>query len=287
MGLHVPGLLDALARQGFGKEAQEAVSKALAQTAIPGLDPFHDVDEILLGSAGEGQNPPSLVVIKGRFKAEAFSSAGARDRNALMMGSPGSQQMMAFVNANTVLAGDPALVRAALARDAEGASIEPALAARAAALRARYDLWATGAVPPGAKLPAGAGQLESIDSFDIGVALAHGLECSADLHVRSPQEMEKLKSSLQFLEAALKMQTAGTGEGRFNLRTENGSIQVSLSIPQEALKKAIAAQRATLASSAAGLLAAAAPPQPAPPPKTEVVSDAAGDAVIVTLPRRR
>ena len=294
IGLRVRGLLDAVAAQGFGKEAQETVSKALAQNAIPGLDPFHDVDEILLGSSGEGENPPSLVVMKGRFKAETFSFAGARDGNALIVGSPGSQQMMAFVDANTVLAGDPALVRAALSRGAEGAAslepaLEPALAARVAALRTRYDLWATGTVPPGAKMPNGAEQLESIDSFDIGVALAHGLECSADLHTRSPQDMEKLRSSLQFVETALKMQTAGPGEGRFDLRTENGAIHVSLSIPEEALKKAIAAQRAALASAAAGrLAAAAAPPKPPPPPpKTEVFSDAAGDAVVVTLPRRR
>jgi hypothetical protein len=285
MGLRVPGLLAALAQQDFAKQTQETVSTALAQTAIPGLDPFHDVDEILLGSTGEGANPPSLVIVKGRFKAEAFSSAGARDGNTLMVGGPASRQAVAFVDANTLLAGDPALVRAALARGPDSASIEPALAARAAGLRARYDIWAAGDLPAGAKMPAGAGQLESIDSFDIGVALAHGLECSADLHVRSPQDMEKLNASLQLLEAALKMQTAGPGEGRFNLHTENSSIHVSVSIPEEALKKAIAAQRAALASAAAGRPAAA-PPKPEPP-HTTVVKDSAGNTVIVTLPGKR
>jgi len=65
IGLRVRGLLDAVAAQGFGKEAQETVSKALAQNAIPGLDPFHDVDEILLGSSGIAEvNDKSDAILK-------------------------------------------------------------------------------------------------------------------------------------------------------------------------------------------------------------------------------
>ena len=74
IGLRVRSLVDALAAQGIGKEAQEKVSGFLAQTPLAGFDPFHDVDEILLASTGEGQNPPSLVVMTGRFNAPAFSS---------------------------------------------------------------------------------------------------------------------------------------------------------------------------------------------------------------------
>jgi hypothetical protein len=50
IGLRVRSLVDALAAQGFAKEAQEKASGLLAQTPLAGLDPFHDVDEIVLDS---------------------------------------------------------------------------------------------------------------------------------------------------------------------------------------------------------------------------------------------
>ena len=290
IGLRVRSLVDALAAQGIGKEAQASVSGFLAQTPLAGFDPFHDLDEILLGSTGEGQNPPSLVVMTGRFDAAAFSSRGKRYRDALIMeGQPGVKQVTAFVDANTMLAGDLPMVRAALDRGAKGAPLDPALAERVAALRARYDVWGAGDPSPGAELPAaGADPLQSVDRFEFGVALAHGLECVADLHVRSPKDIEKLSSSLQFLDAMLKAQPAGGSEGRFDLRTENGTIHVSLSIPEEALKKAVAAQRASLGSAVAARLAAGAtPPKPPTPAKTEIVQDAAGNTVSVTLPGKR
>jgi hypothetical protein len=286
----VRGLVDALAAQGVDKEAREKLSGFLAQTPLAGFDPFHDVDEILFASTGEGQNPPSLVVMTGRFDAVAFSSGGKRYRDALILESPpGSKQVTALVGVNTMLAGDLPLVRAAIDRGDKGAALDPDLAARAAELRARYDIWGAGNPPPGAKLPApGAELLQSIDRFAFGMTLAHGLECVADIHVRSPKDAEKLSASLQFLEAMLKAQPAGGNEGRFDLRTENGTIHVSLSIPEEALKKAVAAQRASLAWAAPARPAASATaPKPGPPGKTEIVRDTAGNTVTVTLPGRQ
>jgi hypothetical protein len=290
IGLRVRSLVDAMAAQGVAKEAQQKVSGLLAQTPLAGFDPFHDVDEILLASTAQGPNPPSLKVMTGRFNAAVFSSGGKHYRDALIQeGPPGSKQAMALAGANTMLAGDPVQVRAALDRGGQGAPIDPDLAARAAALRARYDIWGAGNPLPGVKLAAaGAEPLESIDRFGFGVSLAHGLESIADLHVRSPRDLEKLSSSLQLLETMLKAQPAGGNEARFDLHIEDGAIHVSLSIPEEALKKAVAAQRASLASVVAARLAAGATAaKPAPPRKTEIVQDAAGNTLTVTLPGKK
>jgi hypothetical protein len=290
IGLRVRALIDAMAGQGVGQEAQGMISALLAQAPVKGFDPFHDVDEILFASTGEGQNAPSLVVMTGRFDAAALASGGKRYRNALILESrPGAKQATALADANTMLAGDLPLVRAALDRGGKGASIDPDLAARVGALRGRYDIWGAGSLPPGAKLPVSGGeQLQSIDRFGFGVTLAHGLECVADLHVRSPKDMEKLTASLQLLEAMVKAQPAGGSESRFDLRTENGAIHVALSIPEEALKRAIAAQRASPASAApAPPAAAVAAATPRPPGRTEIVRNATGDAVTVTLPGKR
>ena len=296
IGLRVRSLVDAMAAQGVAKEAQEKVSGLLAQTPLAGFDPFHDVDEILLASTAEGSNPPSLVVMTGRFNAAAFSSGGKHYRDALILeGPPGSKQAMALAGADTMLAGDPVLVRAALDRGGQGAPIDPDLAARVAALRARYDIWGAGNPLPGVKLPAnGAEPLESIDQFGFGVSLAHGMELIADLHVRSPRDLEKLSSSLELLEAMLKAQPAGGSDARFDVHNENGAIHASLSIPEEALKKAVAAQRASLAAGVAARMAAGATAPPTPPPtpppptrKAEIVQDASGNTLTVTLPGKK
>lgn len=286
-GLRVRSLIDALAAQGIGKEAQGTLSGLLAQTPLVGFDPFHDVDEILLASTGEGQNPSTLMVMTGRFNAAAFSSEGTRFGNAFIVESgQGAKQVTALVDANTVLMGDPLMVLAALDRGDKGGSTDPGLAAQAAEFHARYDIWGVGNPPPGVKLPAaGAEPLQSVDRFAFGMTLAHGLELTADLHVRSPKDIEKLSASLQFIETMLKAQTAGANEGRLDLRTENATIHVSLSIPEEALKKAVAAQRASLASARPGAPAPA--PKPAPPAKTEIVQDSSGATVTVKLPGRR
>jgi len=286
-GLRVRSLIEALAAQGIGKEAQRTVSGLLAQTPLAGFDPFHDVDEIVLASTGAGQNPPTLVVMAGRFDAAAFSSGGRRYRDALILeGQPGAKQVTALVDAHTMLMGDPLMVLAALDRGDKVGSIDPGLAAQAAEFRARYDIWGVGNPPPGVKLPAaGAEPLQSVDRFAFGMTLAHGLELTADLHVRSAKDLEKLSASLQFLEAMLKAQPAGADEGRLDLRTENATIHVSLSIPEEALKKAVAAQRASFASARPPTPVPA--PKPAPPAKTETVQDSSGNTVTVRLPGRR
>ena len=240
------------------------------------------MDEILLASTAQGQNPPALVVMTGRFNAAAFSSGAGHYRNALILeGPPGAKQAMALADSGTMLAGDPALVRAALDRGGRGAPIDPDLAARVAVLRARFDIWGAGNPLPGVKLPAaGAEPLESIDRFGFGVSLAHGLELIADLHVRSPRDLEKLNSSLRLLETMLKAQPAGGSEARFDLHTEDRAIHAALSISEEALKKAIVAQRASLAS-------VVATPKLAPPRKTEIVQDASGNTLTVTLPGKQ
>jgi len=285
IGLRVRSLANALTAQGIDKEAQAGVSGLLAQTPLSGLDLFHDIDEILVASTGEAQNSPMLVVMTGRFDAAAFS-AGKRYRGALILENKGpSRGATALVDANTMLEGDLPLVEAALDNAGKGTRIDQALAARAGQLRARYDIWGAGAPPAGAKLPAGAEPLDSIDRFAFGMSFSHGLECVADLHARSAKDLAKLNSSLQLLEAMLKAQPADASQGRFDLRTENGGIHLSLSVPEEAFKKAVAAQRASLASALAARLAAPTQPlRPKPPGKTEVVTDAAGNTLFVRLP---
>jgi hypothetical protein len=160
-------------------------------------------------------------------------------------------------------------------------------------------------------LPSGSpDQLSGIDRFEFGANLAHGLDCFADLHARTPQELEKLASSFRLLDAVMKAQPADKSQGSFDLRIEKSSLHASLAVPEEALKKALAQQSSALTAMMAAQMGAgagawkstaapAAPPTaPAAPAakttvihgtlpptaKPEITRNAAGDVVSVKLP---
>ena len=302
-GVRMRSLMDAFAAKGFSKEAQEAFTKSVAQSPLGGIDVFHDLDEFWFATAGVDQNPPFLAVMTGRFNESGFSSGGSRYRGGwILANKQNPQQALAWVDAGTVLAGDLPLVRAALDRGAAAAHIDPALAARAAALRGKYDIWGAGNPVPGPKLAGAAEPLSSVDRFDFGMAFTHGLECEAELHVRSPQDLEKLTSSLRMLEMLMSAQPANRNAGHLDLRTQNGGVHVAISIPEEELMKAVDAQRtaitAALASQLGGIKqaapvvthgatpASAAPtsPRPVPTGQVEVITNARGETVSVKLP---
>ena len=256
IGIRVRGLVDALASTGMGKDAQEAFTKNVSQPALGGIDVFRDLDEVWFATTGVGHNPPFLAVMTGRFSEGAFSPGGKRYRNAWIVESSGKgQEVVAWVDAGTALAGDLTLVKAALDRSGAAAPVDPAMASRAAALRGKYDIWGIGNPVAGAKTAGAEDPLSTLDRFDFGIAFAHGLELVADLHVRSSQDLEKLSATLKMLELALSAQPANANGAHFDLRTGNGGIHIAVSIPEEELKKVIAAQRAAITSAVASQLA--------------------------------
>jgi hypothetical protein len=304
IGLRARSLFNSLEAQGAVKDARASLAGLTANTPFAGFDPTQDLDEILIATTAQGQNAPSLVLMTGRFKLSELAATGQKYRNAVVIGNrQGSGQIQAFIGSDTVLAGDAATVRAALDRGAGGARLDPALAARVAALRGKYDVWGTGSLPPGLKLPQGSpDQLAGIDRFEFGVNLSRGLDCFADLHARTPQELEKLASTFRLLDALMKAQPPDKSQGSFDLRIENSSLHASLTVPEEALKKALAQQNSALTAMMAAQMGAgarnstAAPARTAPPAtpvihgilpptgKPEVTRNAAGDVVSVKLP---
>jgi hypothetical protein len=315
IGIRVRSLVDAFAATGIAKETQEALTSVVSQSPLGGIDISRDLDEIWFTSTGVGQNPPFLAVITGRFSEAAFASGGKRYGNAWIVESKGNaQQVIALVDAGAALAGDLKLVKAALDRGPAGARIDPALAARIAAIRGKYDIWGAGNPVASPKPATGQDPLSSLDRFEFGVAFSHGLELVADLHVSSPQDLEKLSSSLKMIELALNARPADASGSRFDLRTENGGIHIAMSIPEEEFKKAVAAQRTALTSALAAQLAqrgvapsattgtqrgASAPattsvatqpsvrssPSPSNPSgEVQILKNSRGDTVMVTLP---
>src|ERR1039458_6098819 len=47
-------------------QAQAAAADWLKLASLAGFDPLRDIDEVLVATNAEGQNPPSLIVVRGR-----------------------------------------------------------------------------------------------------------------------------------------------------------------------------------------------------------------------------
>jgi hypothetical protein len=153
IGFRARNLFNSLEAQGAVKDARASLAGLTANTPFAGFDPTQDLDEVLIATAAQGQNAPSLIVMTGRFKLPETADSGQKYRNAVVVPSrQGSGQVEAFIGSDTLLVGEAATVRAALDRSPETSRVDPALAARAAALRGRYDVWGAGSLPVGGQI---------------------------------------------------------------------------------------------------------------------------------------
>jgi hypothetical protein len=271
-GVRVHNIVASSLARGFAAQAQAAGANWLKLVSQAGFDPLRDLDEVLIASSGEGPNPPAVIVLSGTFDVARLAEGAQRYHNVPLLGSgegsgKDSGAVMALLDASTIVAGDAALVRAAIDRREGGPKMDVALAGRIAAARQHYDVWGLGEHPDGfvSPMPETKG-LESIDRFQFGMLLSSGLELGAELHARSPQEAEKLNASLQLVAAMLKAQQPSESAARFDIEAQEGTLKLTVTIPEEELKLAIEAESASLSQEPASAHGAAAPAAALPPP---------------------
>jgi hypothetical protein len=287
----------AAAGQGAGQMAAEWQKIV----ALSGFDPLKDIDEVLIVAAG-GRNPPMLVIAHGNFNMERFSAnAGLYHGVPVLRNDKSSTGTIALLDASTAILGETAEVRAAIDRRGSGSSIEAAMASTIASLRTRYDVWGLGN-GPGKLVPqlSQPGALDSIDRFQFGLSLTHGLELAVELQAHSPKDAAKLLQSAQFLELTLKSQP-GAGAAKLDIHEDQGTIKLALTVSEAECKHAIEAWRAAqsrkLAAAAApvhsltvtgvtvtGATGAATGALPAPASQTKPAS---GGTMVFTLPGQR
>src|ERR1035438_7805065 len=204
-------------------QSQAAAADWLKLASLAGFDPLRDIDEVLVATNGEGQNPPSLIVATGRFDVARLAQGAKRYHDVPVLGGDKpTDGVVALLNASTALAGDRPTVLATIDHLGNRAQIDRALAERVAAARGRYDIWGLGDRPEGFVAPAPqASALESIDRFQFGVSVSHGLELGAEIHARSPKEPEQVSATLGMLQAMIKAKQPTTGSAKFDMHAED------------------------------------------------------------------
>jgi len=310
LGVNVRGMID---NPIFGDAVAEIRAKSaglLAQTPLAGFDPLQDLDEIVIATSGKGEKPPAIVVLKGRFPVEQLSRVATRYHEVPILQSPQQPEgVLALIDSSTVIAGTANEVRQAIDRNAAPANAG-ALIARAETLRARYGIWGFGdGIEPAASRTSRPGDLSAVDRFEFGLAFDRGLRVSAEIHLRTAEEAEKMAATLRLIEGMINNQKGKrpSKDPGFELRAEKGSLKFSFVIPEAEMKKAIQEERGSLAAALSSRLPAllekpranpVVPPgqaftieqggaSPSGAPEPKAVANGNGDTVILTLPGKQ
>ena len=220
--------------------------------ALSGFDPMTDLDEILIGSTGMGDMPPTLIVARGKFDVEKLTPNAELYNGVRLVTSQNAQAsgVYGFLDETTAIAGDRETVKAMIDHRDQASTLEAKLAAQIAEYRDHYDIWAIVNRPDGlAKfVPKSNGAavqgLDSIDRFQFGLSVQKGLDLAAEVHARTAKDAEQLATTMQFLEAMTKA-TPSTSKGTkfaFN-KTDDGTLKVTLAVSQEELMHSLEQQR--------------------------------------------
>ncbi len=265
LGLRMSTIASAL-QQNLGPEL-------LAQVKFGGFDPLKDLDEVIVMTNGATENPPALALLLGRFDLEKMARGAKRYAGVPLVNAPAQAQgVMALLDSTTALAGEPALVRAAIDRRQNGVKGTLAWTGQIEAMRAKYVVWGIGEA------------VQSLEQFQFGADFQDGLNLTAELRAASAADLEKVTSALQMLKTMAKANQRPGSAAKFEMKTEGATLRLSLRVPTDELKKAFQSQRGSLEAALKSRLPMW---NKQPDTDTKVVKNDEGDTVVVTLPGLR
>jgi ribosomal protein L12E/L44/L45/RPP1/RPP2 len=259
---------------------------------------LHDLDSVVIAVPASGlaegttaAQPPALVVVKGRFniaqlrslaqgtsqKTETYRSvellvppetmpaADAKtgpDKTGL--DKPGSgktspdKTRVAFLDANTILAGDMAEVRAAIDRVKTGrlTAARAGVLAGVSDLASKSDVWMVVDIPAGALKdapPAAAQMFSGVKGAELGMSFGEGFGLRMNVRTKDEASAASVAQALHGLIAMAAMgqpQTPASTEllKKVQITPENTRVRLSLALDKSEVEKIIQEQQAAAAS---------------------------------------
>ena len=133
-------------------QATAEIQKLTEQT---GFDFRHDLKEVLIAISGNTQNPSPLILARGNFNIAKIIEAAVADGEALesysgiqiIQWEHNKQPSIALVDATLAIAGDPAVVRAAIDRRSAPTPISASLAVAVNQASSGQDGWFVSVTP--------------------------------------------------------------------------------------------------------------------------------------------
>lgn len=231
--------------------------------AAAGFDPRRDLREILVSSEGNLASGSRGILLLGRGSFQPDKIAAATSTAAtsssyrgvtLLESKTSAQAAVAFPDAVTLLAGDPAAVKAAIDRRAAKITFSGALADRARQIASANDAWIASIAPqPGSvavteQLGPVGNLLQAAVQISAGVKFAPSVvTVSADLLARTPQDAQAMVDILKFgIQMLASSQAQGSSGGPNSAATlaqaaritaDGSTLHAVLPVPEQFLQQ--------------------------------------------------
>jgi hypothetical protein len=234
---------------------------------LTGFDPTRDVREVLVASNGTpgGTQHSGLALARGNFDpariVAAATSKGAQTEvynGVTIIGGPADAKQeggIAFLDATTVVAGDLANVKAAIARRTTTSNLPASLAVQINQWSTTEDAWAVSLIPTASlHTPAGAPPIPgvgtqnnaftSIQQAAGGVKFGSLVVLTAQAQADTAQNAQAMGDALKLLASLAQLQ--GTNDAAIKSLTQSLTVSasgnllnVSASIPQDQVQQLV------------------------------------------------
>ena len=223
-------------------------------TTATGFDPRRDLQEVLMGTAGDpGQK--GLVLARGTFDASRIFAAAQlgghtvetyKGVNILTGNEDSMTHAVAFLHGSIAVAGDLDSVHGAIDRRSGGSSIDPALAAKVDQLSNSLDAWSVSTVPPAAlanqKVPdvnikglLNSDVLKAILQTSGGVKFGAIIQLTGEAVARSAQDATALANVAQFLGNMVQANAPAASAAAITALVQSISVQADGNVVKFAL----------------------------------------------------
>jgi hypothetical protein len=256
---------------------------------------LHDLDSVVLAASSTelsktaGAQPPALVVLKGRFKPElrsqlkGMAKKSETYRSVELLTAPedtsaaapatANKNRIAFLDANTVVAGDLGEVRAAIDRVKGGrlTAARGGILDGMAELASKNDFWVVFDLPANALKeapPAAAEMFNGVKGAELGMSFQQGFALQMNIRTKDDASATAVAQALQGLIAIGAMSQSQSPQAsevlkKIRIAPENSRVKLALSLDRSELEKMIKEAQSS-ATSAPKKTAAPAPERAGP-----------------------
>jgi len=225
-----------------------------------GLDVRRDIREILVagvgGTLGAGNASPGLILVRGTFAPAQFAAlatltgSSVTPENGVLLITPpqNANTSLAFLDSSTLLIGDRASLKAAIARHAANARFAGPLAEKAQSASGANDAWVTTLAPlaqfmKGAASPLPPALLQSVGGISAGIHFGAGaVTLLGEVSTPSAADAQSMADTLKFLAAMLQANKSQNPQAAALLQSAQFSadgplMRISLSVPEQQMEQ--------------------------------------------------
>jgi hypothetical protein len=258
----------------LSQSAKADLSHFIAST---GFDPRTNLQQVLFGAAGDGNNSQRVLLVKGTFtpaQVLAFAAKKGATSNSYRgvsvaqfpasqdeNGKPHAARWLAFLGSTRAAFGSPESVQHAIDRYVDNTAADAGVASRITAASGNYDAWYVSTVPgPEAalSLPQSSNELsdlaatalQSVQSEMVGVKFGQGASVQGQAVTASEQEALSLADRIRYMASVAETQatqkqkpTVASLIQKVSVSTQGANVNWNVQVPESQLETLAQAHR--------------------------------------------